>query len=33
MMQFKEYYTFTDLKNRMMRIAADNPDIMQFHEV
>ena len=32
MMQFKEYYTFIDLKNRMMRIAADNPDIMQFHE-
>ena len=32
MMQFKEYYTFGDLRDRMMRIAADNPNIIQFHE-
>ena len=32
MMQFKEYYTFEAIRARMMRIAADNPDIIQFHE-
>ena len=32
MMQFKEYYTFETIRSRMMRIAADNPDIIQFHE-
>ena len=32
MMQFKEYYTFEALRARMMRIAADNPDIFQFHD-
>ena len=32
MMQFKEYYTFDTIRARMMRIAADNPDIIQFHE-
>ena len=32
MMQFKEYYTFDAIRARMMRIAADNPNIIQFHE-
>ena len=32
MMQFKEYYTFETIRARMMRIAADNPDFIQFHE-
>ena len=32
MMQFKEYYTFETIKARMMEIARDNPDIIQFHE-
>ena len=32
MMQFKEYYTFETIRARMMRIAADNPNIIQFHE-
>ena len=32
MMQFKEYYTFEDIRDRMMRIAADNPDFIQYHE-
>ena len=32
MMQFKEYYTFDAIRARMMRIAADNPDLIQFHE-
>ena len=32
MMQFKEYYTFETIRARMMEIARDNPDIIQFHE-
>ena len=32
MMQFKEYYTFETIRDRMMRIAADNPDFIQYHE-
>ena len=32
MMQFKEYYTFDALKSRMDRIAADNPEFIQYHE-
>ena len=32
MMQFKEYYTFETIRARMMRIASDNPDFIQFHE-
>ncbi len=30
--QFKEYHTYETMKQRMMRLAADNPDIMEFHE-
>ena len=32
MMQFKEYYTFETIRARMMEIARDNPEIIQFHE-
>ena len=32
MMQFKEYYTFETIRARMMEIARDNPDIIQFLE-
>lgn len=32
MMQFKEYYTFETIRARMMRIAADNPGFIEFHE-
>jgi hypothetical protein len=30
--QFKEYHSYETMKARMMRLAADNPDIMEFHE-
>jgi hypothetical protein len=32
MEQFKEYHSYETMKARMMRLAADNPDIMEFHE-
>lgn len=31
-MQFKEYHTYETMKDRMMRLAADNPEFMEFHE-
>ena len=31
-LQFKEYHTYDTMKQRMLRLAEDNPDIFQFHE-
>ncbi len=31
-LQFKEYHSYDTMKDRMMRLAEDNPDIFQFHE-
>ena len=31
-LQFKEYHTYETMKNRMMRLAEDNPDIFAFYE-
>ena len=31
-LQFKEYHTYDTMKERMLRLAEDNPDIFQFHE-
>jgi len=31
-LQFKEYHSYETMKERMMRLAADNPDIMEYHE-
>lgn len=31
-LQFKEYHTYETMKNRMLRLAEDNPDIFEFHE-
>jgi hypothetical protein len=31
-LQFKEYHTYETVKNRMLRLAEDNPDIFAFHE-
>ncbi|MDP6869535.1 MAG: M14 family zinc carboxypeptidase [Candidatus Poseidoniaceae archaeon] len=31
-MQFQEYHSYETMKSRMMRVAADNPNIMEFHE-
>ena len=31
-LQFKEYHTYTTMKDRMMVLARDNPDIFEFHE-
>ena len=30
--QFTQYHTYETVKSRMMRLAADNPEIMTFHE-
>ena len=31
-LQFKEYHTYDTVKNRMLRLAEDNPEIFAFHE-
>ena len=31
-MQFKEYHDYESMKARMMRLAADNPEFMEYHE-
>ena len=31
-LQFKEYHTYDTVKNRMLRLAEDNPDIFAFYE-
>ena len=31
-LQFKEYHTYETMKQRMLRLAEDNPDIFEFHE-
>ena len=31
-LQFKEYHTYETVKNRMLRLAEDNPDIFAFYE-
>ena len=31
-LQFKEYHTYDTMKNRMLRLTEDNPDIFEFHE-
>ncbi len=31
-MQFKEYHSYETMKARMLRLAAENPDIFEFHE-
>lgn len=30
--QFKDYHSYESMKARMMRLAADNPEFMQYHE-
>ena len=31
-LQFKEYHSYETMKNRMLRLTEDNPDIFEFHE-
>ena len=31
-LQFKEYHSYETMKNRMLRLAEENPDIFEFHE-
>ena len=31
-LQFKEYHTYETVKNQMLRLAEDNPDIFAFYE-